>query len=290
MAIPRRVVQSAQAGSLRRELRNRIRARRGKPRILCGDSAKAVGNRSARRVNRLAELLGDATTYLEVGVARGFTLEAVKIRNRTGVDPRPLFSVRDLPTGITVFVGTSDDFFASLSADAAFDVVFLDGLHTYEQTYRDVIHALRHTDPSGVLLIDDVVPRDEVSAMRDQAESYDERRRRGLSSWPWHGDVFRTIPVLRDHHPELEFSTIVGSGNEQAVVWKRSAAKASSPINDELLAPYASISYHDVFSAGVPEWFRPGSEDEVIDHAVRSVRRNLADARPADDDDVAERH
>lgn len=277
MGTPQRVVQLIRAGSFRHELRNRVRARRGKPRILRPDAGRAIGNYySSRRINRLADQLGDVRAYLEVGVARGFTLEAVNVPDRTGVDPRPKFSLEHLPYGISVFVGTSDDFFATLDADVTFGLVFLDGLHTYQQTYRDLIHSLRHTGPAGVVMIDDVVPSDEVSAMPDQEESYAERKRRGLASWPWHGDVFRMMPVLRDHHPELEVRTIVGSGNEQAVIWKRSAVTKSASVSDELLASYANVSYNEVFSDGVPEWFNPGSEDEVIREAVLSVRQNVA--------------
>jgi hypothetical protein len=291
MTLPRRVVQAVRSGSFGHRLRNRLRAHRGEPRVLCSEPRRAVGDYwASRRINRLANLLGDTTAYLEVGVARGLTLEAVDIPNRTGVDPRPQFSLQHLPTGVSVFVGPSDDFFARLDADTTFDIIFLDGLHTYQQTYRDLIHSLRHTAPGGVILIDDVVPCDEVSAISDQVTSNAERNRRGLAKGPWQGDVFRLIAVLRDHHIELDFRTIVGSGNEQTIVWRRSGASASASIADDLLGRYGQLSYHDVFSAGVPEWFRPGSEDEVIEHAVQSVRRNLAEARPAGDDDVAERH
>jgi len=269
MATPQRVVQLIRAGSFTHTLRNRVRARRGQPRILRHDAGRVFGTHSSRRINRLADQLGDVTAYLEVGVARGFTLEAVNVPNRTGVDPRPRFSLQHLPDGVAVFVGTSDDFFATLDTDVTFGVVFLDGLHTYQQTYRDLIQSLRHTSPAGVVVIDDVVPSDEVSAMPDQDESYAERRRRGLASRSWSGDVFRMIPVLRDHHPELEVRTIIGSGSEQAVVWKESVAIESCSIDDELLAGYGSVSYHDVFSEGVPEWFKPGTEDEVIRAAVR---------------------
>lgn len=278
MGTRQRAVEFIRAGLLTHELRNRIRARRGQPRILRPDARRTIGDYySARRMNRLAGELGDVTTYLEVGVARGFTLEAVKAPTRTGVDPRPQFSLQHLPAGLSVFVGTSDDFFATLDPDETFDLVFLDGLHTYQQTYRDLIHSLHHTTPAGVIMIDDVVPIDDVSAMSDQQESYAERQRRGLAGTQWQGDVFRMITLVRDHHPELEIRTIVGTGNAQTVVWKASADSNSTAVSDEIVASYLNVSYQDVFSGGIPESFNPATEDDVIAAAVRSVRHNVAE-------------
>jgi hypothetical protein len=54
-------------------------------------------------------------------------------------------------------VTTSDEFFATLRPSKRYDVAFIDGLHTFEQTYRDVINTFAHLR-SGVILIDDTVP------------------------------------------------------------------------------------------------------------------------------------
>ena len=130
-----------------------------------------------------------------------------------------MFDTRHLPAGVRVYCGTSDDFFASIGAEAVFDLVFVDGLHVFEQAYRDVINSFRHLAPAGLVLVDDVAPDDEVSAMRDQHESARRRAELGLAGQGWNGDVFVVLAILRDHHPELSFRVIVGPGNEQAVVW-----------------------------------------------------------------------
>ena len=106
-----------------------------------------------------------------MGVEHGFTLEAIPISRRVAVDPRPLFSAHVLPPGVSVFATTSDAFFAQLEPDERFDLVFLDGLHTVEQTYRDLINSLRHLQPHGVIVIDDVVPVDAYSASATAASS-----------------------------------------------------------------------------------------------------------------------
>ena len=46
----------------------------------------------------------------------------------------------------------------SLFADHSLDLVYLDGLHTFEQTYRDLCNTLMHAHPATVILVDDTVP------------------------------------------------------------------------------------------------------------------------------------
>jgi hypothetical protein len=99
---------------------------------------------SSRRINQFAKLLAHPTSYLEVGVEYGYTLEAVAVPNRVAVEPQPRFSLRHVPAGVSVFVTTSDKFFEGLDPGVTFDLVFLDGLHTYRQTYRDLMSSLRH--------------------------------------------------------------------------------------------------------------------------------------------------
>ena len=92
------------------------------------------------------------------------------------MDPAPLFEVEKLPVGASVFAVESDAYFSSLAPEVTFDLAYLDGLHTFEQTKSDLINALRHV-PTGAVLIDDTVPSDEIAAMRDIDESYAERRK-----------------------------------------------------------------------------------------------------------------
>lgn len=53
---------------------------------------------------------------------------------------------------------TSDDFFARNKR--RFDVVFIDGLHTYEQVRRDVINAINCLEDNGWVVLHDMLPRD----------------------------------------------------------------------------------------------------------------------------------
>jgi hypothetical protein len=159
---------------------------------------------------------------------------------------------------------TSDAFFRSLPASTRFDLVFLDGLHTFQQTYTDLINSLGRLNAPGIILVDDIVPANAVSALADSDDFRAERARQRLFDVRWHGDVFRLIAVLRDNHRELYWRTIVETGNEQTVIVRRDATAISGRVPDDVLGSYADLGYDDVFADGVPAFFAPGSEDDVV--------------------------
>lgn len=225
---------------------------------------------SPRRINFLVREL-HLNSYLEIGVLEGETFANVIARRRYGVDPAPLFDAVLLPRRSRFAVMTSDDFFSSIRSSLRFDVAFIDGLHTFEQTYRDVINTLSHLR-SGVVLIDDTVPSDEYSAIPDQEESYRARDEAGLEGRPWHGDVWRVVTLLNRHHRELEWRTIIDEGNPQTLLWRRRGAKVTAASADEM-ALAKRLSYADVFADGVPEYFHPTSESTALAECVASLRR-----------------
>jgi hypothetical protein len=259
-----KVLSSMRAGTLGRDLSDAWQANLARHRSLAPTPPAAAETPSSRRINRLASILDDPRSYLEIGVEHGRTFEAVDLSQRTAVDPRPQFSTRRLPPGVSVHACTSDAFFAERVGATSFDVVFLDGLHTYTQTYRDLINVLGHLSLKGVILIDDVVPVDEVSAIPDGEKFRSERRRLRLGHAQWQGDVFRLLLLLNDHHPEFYFRTIVGDGNEQTVLVGTDVTRTAQPVKDADLLVYQEASFGDTFSGGVPAAFRPGTFGDVV--------------------------
>jgi hypothetical protein len=77
-------------------------------------------------------------------------------------------------------------------------------------------------------------------------------------------DVFRILPLLRDHHPELRYWTVVGRGNEQTVLWKVDPHRESVAVDQATLDDVGQASHEAIFSDGVPQYFKPGSDDEVL--------------------------
>jgi hypothetical protein len=178
---------------------------------------------SVRRVNHLLEVVG-SERYLEIGVDRGDTLLGVQSADKTGVDPHPALDGSDLPPGVDLQAVSSDVFFSRLPHERCFDVIFIDGLHTFEQTYRDLLNSLEHLSVPGFILIDDVWPSDAVSALPDQAEARRQRLALGHTSRDWHGDVYKVVIAIHDYHHSLQYRLIKGSGNVQALVWKERRA------------------------------------------------------------------
>jgi hypothetical protein len=177
---------------------------------------------SVRRLNELATSLG-CRNYLEIGVETGATLLQVAVEQRTGVDPSFSFDwqLHHGRDGLQLHPCTSDAFFADLEPSTRYDLIFLDGLHTFEQTYRDVLHALRHSHPGTVILIDDTFPCDAFSACRDQHDCLSLRAQfTGISDRRWHGDTYKVVPLLALFQYDLRLLTLIDGGNPQTLLWR----------------------------------------------------------------------
>jgi hypothetical protein len=173
---------------------------------------------TAKRLMRIAAQTG-AKRYLEIGVHAGKTFHALDFPEMDAVDPYfvfdPLDHARD---GRRYFPVTSDQFFASPPDAKPYDLIFLDGLHTFEQTFRDfcATQALAHA--GTVWLIDDTGPNDIFSAIPDQDLALELRAAHGSDSPGWNGDVFKTVFALHDFFPNFDYRTITNNGRPQTMV------------------------------------------------------------------------
>ena len=175
-------------------------------------------NYSVRRLNKISQI-NNANKYLEIGVETGRTFLEFDIEYKDGVDPNFLFDVKlHQNEKHRFFKVKSNDFWLS-DKPLIYDIFFIDGLHTFEQTLRDIICSLRYAHDKSIWLIDDTVPSDIFSAIRDQKQSYDVRSRHQMPGNPWHGDVFKIIPAMREYFPTLDFVTIIEQGNPQTIAW-----------------------------------------------------------------------
>lgn len=261
-------------GAIPRKVANRFRRLRGGRPVLLREPGRGDRSHSSRRINALADVLGGEIRYLEVGVQYGRTLEDVEAEERWAVDPLPLFDLERLPPNVRVYAQTSDEFFASLDESRTFHIVFLDGLHHFEQTYRDLVHASGHLCEESAIVIDDVVPRDSFAAMRNQDAALAQRSAQGVEGHEWQGDVFKIMAVLRDHHSDISWKTLIESGNEQAILVLPPSSRPIHAIPDSVLESYRDLRYDEVFSSGVPEFFNPGTERELISWVKEELRRN----------------
>jgi hypothetical protein len=201
----------------------------GVPRMSIVDRSAATPTRRhapSPSVDRLKELakVNAAKSYLEIGVADGRTFLHVDFDLKHAVDPKFRFDTRNHESErCKFFETTSDDFFLYFAnSKVKYDIIFLDGLHTFEQTFRDICSTQAHCHDRTIWLIDDVYPSDAFSALPSEALSRKFRKlQHGSGKGPWHGDVFKTMFAIHDFFPNLSYRTVVRQGNPQAVVIRR---------------------------------------------------------------------
>ena len=88
------------------------------------------------------------TSYLEIGTFKDELFAEVKCNKKIGVDPVSGGNIRK----------TSDNFF--LENKEKFDLIFIDGLHHYEQVKKDIANSLDFLNDGGIILMHDCMPRD----------------------------------------------------------------------------------------------------------------------------------
>lgn len=193
--------------------------------------AKAINEpHSRRRVKRIADHI-EAQSYLEIGVFNGKTFNNLSFPRQVGVDPRFGFDVEEFKRdGVEFITKTSDEFFITRDRSYPFDIVFLDGLHTFKQTLRDFCNSLTCAHPRTVWLIDDVLPSDVYSSLPIAGEARGFRKKAGIISNAWHGDVYKLLFMIHDFFPTLSYVTISNGGNPQAIVWQTPRTSPFAPL------------------------------------------------------------
>lgn len=222
------------------------------PRVLARKPRSNLEGHSARRLNRLALGMKTCGTYLEIGVAQGLTLEQVRVKEKVGVDPTPQFDALKLPKNISFFQSDSDTYFTQHVKGKNFDLIFLDGLHVWTQTYKDLLNALDHSNLNSIILLDDVIPDNELSAFPDWDAALKLKDHAGHKDGRWQGDVYKVLIAVSRFHPELEYCVVGkrdGIDNPQALIWKKSEAglPASKRASAAQLEEIASMNYSDAF-------------------------------------------
>ena len=179
------------------------------------------------RLNALADI-NSASTYLEIGVAKGATFAQVEVPFKVAVDPKFLFDVHHRADQHTIFHEvTSDVFFAKLASDHVdFDLIYLDGLHTFEQTFRDFCASIGHSHDGTIWLIDDTCPSGWLAANRNRRVTRGVRKFLRIRDRAWMGDVFKVVFAIHDFFPQFSYATFPRRG--QTVVW-RASRKSFTP-------------------------------------------------------------
>lgn len=128
-----------------------------------------------KRMDFLNEICvrSNVQAYLEIGCRDDECFSRIGAKHKVGVDPNSGGTVR-----------ASSDYFFQHNNDK-FDLVFIDGLHLYEQVLRDIRNALEVLNPGGVIVLHDCLPLTSEAQYRRQCTRY------------WNGDVWKAIVEIR---------------------------------------------------------------------------------------------
>ena len=138
-------------------------------------------------------------SYLEIGCDQDELFSKITIDKKIGVDPASGGTVRD----------TSDNFFKK--NNTKFDIIFIDGLHEYDQVKKDINNSLIFLNDNGVIFLHDCMPMRFIYQAVPRAT--------GL----WNGDVWKNIVESRT---KSEIDTyVVHADHGIGVILKKSNKK-----------------------------------------------------------------
>ena len=134
--------------------------------------------------------------YLEIGVGNCENYNLIECEYKTNVDP--CFDNYDNQSVMQVVNKmTSDDFFKT--NEEKFDIIFIDGLHVYEQVYQDIINSLQALNEGGSIVCHDMLPPTQWHQRPvDEYKGHEE----------WNGDCWKAVARLRMESNDLSIYTV----------------------------------------------------------------------------------
>lgn len=149
---------------------------------------------AAETISYLCELAG-FDRYLEITSAGRENGANVRCAHRCIVGPLVEDQAEE-DGSLRWCTSDSDHFYDDYASSELFDIVFLDGVHTFEQTLRDFNRSLRLLSAGGLVLIDDCFPSDPIAALRSPVDCVRLKEINGHPDRNWMGDTFRIVPYL----------------------------------------------------------------------------------------------
>ncbi len=177
--------------------------------------------------------------YVEIGVDAGRTLSLARPPTLAiGVDPAGA-AVRRFAATTRIHAETSDAFFAAPDVAARLGgtiaLAFVDGLHLFEQALRDFMHVERFAARDSVVLFHDCLPLDRATSSRARATGF------------WTGDVWKIVPILARHRPDLDVFVIPAYPTGLGVVTRLDpSSRRLAEDFDRIVADYEAREWSDV--------------------------------------------
>lgn len=202
-------------------------------------------------LQRLLDLF-ERPRYLEIGVDRGETFTALKAFEKVAVDPSFHFdveAVKQADPAASFMQVPSDAYFQQASRDVMFDVVFIDGLHTFDQVLRDLLNCLSLSHDGTIIVVDDVIPTDYPASVKDIPTMLALRQAGGSPGLTWMGDVYKAVFFMATFLPMYQYATVL-ENHGQLIMWR--ARTRSMPqvrtISEISAKPFESVVFErDIF-------------------------------------------
>ena len=151
-----------------------------------------VSNAKNERINVLNKISREisAKKYLEIGCDTNVVFNNVNCYHKVGVDPLKGGTIRD----------TSDNFFKN--NQEKFDLIFIDGLHTFDQILKDFHNSFKFLNNGGYIVMHDLIPRNWLEEHIPRISN------------DWCGDVWKISFLLNNikHHDYSLILTDFGLG------------------------------------------------------------------------------
>jgi len=150
-------------------------------------------------------------TYVEIGVANGSSLVLAGPETKVvGIDPVLAVRAR-IASQAKLYALTSDEFFERYDlltelGSPTLDLAFVDGLHQFGQVLKDFINIERYSSARTVVLVHDCLPVTRLAAAPVRATVF------------WCGDVWKIIPCLLKHRPDLNVRVVPARPSGLAIV------------------------------------------------------------------------
>ena len=156
-------------------------------------------------------------SYLEIGTFKNELFDHIKCKKKIGVDPASGENIRK----------TSDQFFQN-NIDK-FDLIFIDGLHTYQQVKKDINNSINALNSNGIILLHDCFPRDYYyqAVPRSQIN--------------WNGDTWKAFVEIRS---KKKFDSYCLNADEGIGVILKKDNKNLLNLN---LNDFSKLKYRDYF-------------------------------------------
>lgn len=132
--------------------------------------------------------------YLEIGVFHGENIRKVKAQHKDGVDP----GHEGIIAPEVTYPMSSDNFFDLIKGhdEIKYDLIFIDGLHHFDQVDKDITNSLNHLVPNGYIVLHDCNP---ISF---------EGQKVPRETVVWNGDVWKSIVNLRLNQSNLDVRVV----------------------------------------------------------------------------------